>query len=98
MKDIHWTGYTTGHLRLSCFSCKRCHTQTHILMGGQYPRLHQKRDGSGVRVGTVHLHSAPMKPHTEYCIQAWGPQHKKDMELIVIGKGEWFETKREDLG
>ena len=33
-----------------------------------------------------------MRPHLEYCVQAWGPQHRNNVELL-----EWVQRRAVEM-
>jgi len=39
-------------------------------------------DSGGIRGGIITLGSALVRLHLEYCVQAWGPQYRRDAELL----------------
>ena len=51
----------------------------------EHQQCHLNREVTAGREGNVPLCSALMRPHLDYCVQAWGPQHKD------VGLLEWIQ-------
>lgn len=45
----------------------------------------------------LHFYSALMRSHLEYCVEYWGPQHKKGTELLGAGPEEGQEDHQKGL-
>lgn len=48
----------------------------------QYSGLHQKKHGQQSEGHSAALYSVLARPPFKYCIHVWGPQHRKDTDML----------------
>ncbi|RMC21290.1 hypothetical protein DUI87_02151 [Hirundo rustica rustica] len=54
--------------------------------------------GIRAREGILPIYSALVRPHLEYCIQLWGPQHRKATTMIRGMESLFYEERLRALG
>lgn len=59
----------------------------------QDPRLNQKK-GAGNQ-GIIPLYLAFKRPHLKFCVYIWGPQHRRDVELLERVQRRTMKTTKE---